>query len=87
MRRPKVPAVDWASTALGQAAYREARARAQELANSLGFDHGLERNDLFKSWHVFMLPQHSNRYGHETRCEVVMCENLEKCQPGHGPRK
>jgi hypothetical protein len=32
-----------------------------------------------------MLPQRKNRYGFELRCEVVECENLDRCQPGHGP--
>ena len=77
---------DWTQTPEGQARYQEARKLAQESANALGFDFGLERNDIFKYYHVFILPRRENRYGHETRCEVVMCENLDKCQPGHGPK-
>lgn len=63
--------------------YNTARAEAQANANETGFDFGLER--LGKSWRVFMLPQKRNRYGYELRCEVVMCETLERCKPGHGP--
>lgn len=67
----------------GAAKYREARAQAQAEANADGFDRGIERNDLFKSFRVFMLPQRQNRYGHELRCEVVSSER-GNCQPGHG---
>ncbi len=66
--------------------YRTARAEAQKKANETGFDYGLERNDLFKEYRVFMLTQKQNRFGHELRCEVVSCENMGKCQKGHGPR-
>lgn len=76
----------WRSTPDGVSKYRAARAEAQAKANADGFDRGLEANDLFKSWNVFMLPGKSNRYGHEVRCEVVSCEDLSKCQAGHGPR-
>ena len=76
--------VDWAQTLEGDQKYREARAEAQRKANESGFDHGLERNDLFEDFHVFMLPRRENRYGHELRCEVVSCEFPAKCQPGHG---
>ena len=24
-------------------------------------------------------------YGHEATCEVVSCEDLDRCQVGHGP--
>ncbi len=36
-----------------------------------GCDIGLEFNKLFKTYTIFMLPYPENRYGHETRCEVV----------------
>lgn len=75
----------WRSTPEGDAKYRAARERAQALANELGFDHGIEANDVFRDWRVFMLPRRENRYGFELRCEVVHPENLAKCQPGHGP--
>jgi hypothetical protein len=65
--------------------YKEARAQAQAKANSLGFDFGLEFNSIFRTYNVFMLPQKRNRTGHELRCEVVSCEDLSKCQKGHGP--
>lgn len=68
-----------------QSDYQTARAEAQAKANATGFDHGLERNDLFKSFRVFMLPRRENRCGHELRCEVVSPERLDACQPGHGP--
>src|ERR1051325_5524209 len=62
-----------------------ARAEAQAKANADGFDRGIEANDVFKSWHVFMLTGKASRYGHEVRCEVVSAEDVSKCQPGHGP--
>ncbi len=85
-KRIKKDPLAWLATSAGQAAYTQARSEAQRLANADGFDRGLERNDLFKSFHTFMLPQKQNRSGHELRCEVVSCENLDRCQPGHGPR-
>lgn len=75
----------WRLTPEGAAKYREARAVAQARANETGFDYGLEGNDLFKEFRVFMLPMRHNRRGHELACEVVMCERLGACQPGHGP--
>ena len=77
---------DWTATADGDRKYRERRAEAQARANETGFDHLLERNDVFRDYMVSMLPRRENRYGHELCGEVVMCENLAKCQPGHGPR-
>lgn len=76
----------WLSTSAGQAAYTRARAEAQAKANETGYDYGLERNDLFKSFHTFMMPRRENRTGHELRAEVVSCEHLDRCKPGHGPR-
>lgn len=75
----------WRSTPTGVVAYAKARAEAQTKANETGYDYGIEPNDLFKSWHVFLLPQKQNRFGHELRCEVVMCEHIDRCKPGHGP--
>jgi hypothetical protein len=85
-RKPKSDPLAWLSTAAGQAAYSKARAEAQARANETGYDIGLERNDLFKTFRTFMLPQRQNRSGHELQCEVVSCENLDRCKPGHGPR-
>lgn len=65
--------------------YQEARRQAQAIANQTGFDVGLERNELFGTWSWRMLPAAQYRAGHELRVEVVSCENLEKCQKGHGP--
>ena len=67
-------------------AYSVARAEAQAKANATGYDHGLEANDLFKTWRSWTLPQRVNRCGHEAQCEVVMCERIDDCKPGHGPR-
>lgn len=78
-------AVDWTSTEQGKAKYLAARDLAQKQADELGYDYGIERNDLFKEFRVFMLPMKSNRCGHELRCEVVHPTLLEKCKPGHGP--
>lgn len=85
-RKQKKDPTAWLSTDAGQAAYRRARASAQAKANETGYDHGLERNDLFKTFSVFMLPKRENRTGHELRAEVVSCEHLDHCKPGHGPR-
>lgn len=30
--------------------------------------------DLFRDWHIFMLPSHEHRCGHDLRCEVVHSE-------------
>jgi hypothetical protein len=75
----------WRATADGDRKYRAERAIAQRKANESGRDFGLEFNDLFREVISFALPQRQNRYGHELRCEVVMCEDLSKCQVGHGP--
>jgi hypothetical protein len=75
---------DAAMEAKKNATYAAARADAQKRANALGFDHGLEWNAVFGTWNIFMLPARQNRSGHELRAEVVMPENIEKTQPGHG---
>jgi len=79
--------IQWAGTPHALAVYTQRRAEAQARANKTGFDHGLEANELFKDYIVFVLPRRENRYGHELRCEVVSCENMTTCQPGHGPRR
>ena len=84
-RKSKKPTIAWSQTPEASKAYETARAEAQRKANETGFDFGLEANELFKEYRSFMLPQRENRYGFETRCEVVMCEILDKCQKGHGP--
>jgi hypothetical protein len=73
-------------TPAGDLAYREAKSQAQSAADLDGFDRGLEVNELFKSINMFMLPRRENRYGHELRCEVVSCSDIQKTQPGHGFR-
>jgi len=65
--------------------YAQARSEAQAAADRTGFDYGIEHNALFKDYRVFMLPQKTNRRGHELRCEVVSCSDLAGCRPGHGP--
>lgn len=84
-RRKRSAPEAWRTSPAGIAAYQQARAAAQAAANSTGYDHGVEWNDLFHSASCFMLPMKHNRYGHETTCEVVSCESIERCQPGHGP--
>ena len=64
--------------------YEKVRAAAQVAANTYGFDYGVETLDDGKTYRHFMLPGRAHRRGHELRCEVVSCENLAKCQPGHG---
>jgi hypothetical protein len=76
----------WRSTPEGLAKYETMRAAAQQLANEHGYDIGIECNDLFKTWRSMALPMRQHRQGFELACEVVMCEDLDRCQPGHGPR-
>lgn len=86
MARTRKDPTLWRTSDSGTATYRETRALAQSQANESGCDYGIEANDLFQTWRSFMLPQRRNRSGHELQCEVVSCENLDRCQPGHGPR-
>ena len=65
--------------------YLDARAKAQADAKRDGFDRGLEWNPIFHSWSHRLLPGRDFRYGWETRCEVVMCERVDRAQRGHGP--
>lgn len=78
--------MSWKHTAEGDRKYREARARAQKMANEDGLDRGLEASDYEKDYVVFVLPQARYRFGHELRCEVVSCEIVEKTAAGHGHR-
>ncbi len=64
--------------------YKEARAKVQAKAKETGYDYGLEWNSIFKEYSSFMLPMKKNRTGHELRCEVVMCDFIDRCKPGHG---
>ena len=75
----------WRHTPEGDAKYRAARAEAQSKANATGHDHGVEANDIFKTFNVMMLPRRESRAGYELRVEVVHPENLSRTQPGHGP--
>jgi hypothetical protein len=84
-RKTKTLDTSWRDTPAGIQKYHEMRAEAQRRANETGFDHGIEANELFRQYHIFMLPNKENRRGFELRCEVVMPENLGKCQSGHGP--
>jgi hypothetical protein len=83
-RARKAKSTPWSQTPAGAAAYTAARAEAQRDANTYGFDYGIEACELSRRWRIFMLPRRENRQGFELRCEVVSCENLSKCQPGHG---
>ncbi len=56
----------------------EARAAAQVWANELGMSVGIEKPVILKGmarpyqgWTIKILPRKANRYGWETRCEVV----------------
>ncbi len=82
-RKARKDPTAWRSTPEGHAKYVAARAEAQTKANEFGYDYGLEANDLFKSFHVFMLPSAQHRAGHELRCEVV--HPMTATQAGHGP--
>lgn len=70
----------WRDTPAGRAAYLATRAEAQARANETGHDYGLEANDLFRRWRVFMLPRKENRAGHELHCEVVLSERPRKSE-------
>lgn len=63
--------------------YASVRLEAQAGANRTGFDYGVEK--LGKDFRSFMLPGREYRFGFERRCEVVSCDRLDRCQPGHGP--
>ncbi len=76
---------DWQDTPEGREKYTKVKTEAQTMANEYGFDFGLEWNNCLKDYRSFMLPQRQNRRGYELRCEVVMCSDLSKCKPGHGP--
>ena len=76
----------WHDSPEGLIKYYERRAEAQARANVTGCDHGLERC-FFNDYMIHMLPRRENRYGFELRCEVVMPENIDKTQPGHGCRR
>ena len=67
------------------AGYAAAREIAQKKANEFGYNYGLHYSEPFNEWSSRMLPMKKNRYGHDVTCEVVWCENLDKCQVGHGP--
>jgi hypothetical protein len=65
--------------------YQSVRAEAQKQANGTGFDYGIVKGECPPHYYMFMLPCRENRQGYELRCEVVSCEDLSKCKPGHGP--
>jgi hypothetical protein len=70
-RKAHKSASEWAYTEAGHAKYLAAHKKAQHMANEMGVDVGIERNDLFKEFRVFLLPRPENRSGHELRAEVV----------------
>lgn len=75
----------WRRSPRGTAAYEVAKAAARKQANETGRDYGIEANDLFHTWNVFLLPTKKHRTGHELRAEVVSCDFIDRCQPGYGP--
>lgn len=83
--RARATAPDWRETAEGRAKYTAARSKAQNESNADGFDRLLTKNDFAKNYFVNLLPRLENRYGRDLDGEVVMCERLENCRPGHGP--
>lgn len=66
--------------------YVNAREEAQRAANASGLDYGVERNEA-GGYFAHCLPRREHRRGFELRCEVVSCEDLERCAPGHGPER
>lgn len=85
MSRAKRDPTAWRASEQGLELYRALRAEAQRKANETGFDYGIEPNDLFHTWRMFLLPKKQYRTGHELRCEVISPENLSTTQAGHGP--
>jgi len=77
--------IAWSETPEANATYVQRRAEAQAKANETGFDYRLAFNELVKDYMISLLPMKKNRYGFELWCEVVSCEDLSKCRPGHGP--
>lgn len=75
----------WRETPEGRENYIATRRAAQAAANADGFDRGVEANDVFHTYCFSLLPSKQHRFGHELRCEVVMCMYLDRVQPGHGP--
>jgi hypothetical protein len=51
----------------------DAHKEAESRATKYGFDYGIEKTRHYgkEVFRVFMLPRPENRYGFETRCEVV----------------
>ena len=79
----KTVAAKWSDSDAGLAAYIEARVEAQTSANADGFDRGVEANELFRHFRIFMLPRRENRWLFELRYEVVSTER-QNAQSGHG---
>jgi hypothetical protein len=63
--------------------YEAVRAEAQSACDADGFDRGMTR-ETYGHWFM-RLPAKQFRGGGELLCELVMCSDLAKCQPGHGP--
>lgn len=66
------------------AKYFETLKAAQADADRTGADYGLEYN-RYSGYRYFRLPAKTYRAGHELRCQVVTCSDLDRCLPGHGP--
>jgi hypothetical protein len=81
-RKRKDPTA-WRHTPEAHQRYLAARAEAQQKANELGMDVGLEANDLFKTFSTSLLPSKPHRAGYELRVEVVSPERLDRIQPGY----
>lgn len=85
MKRVKKDPTAWRNTPEAHQRYLACRAEAQKKADEMGYDYGLEANDIFKTFSHFMLPCAKNRCGHELRCEVVHPMNPDATKAGHGP--
>ncbi len=51
--------------------WQEARAYAEQQANSMRVSFGIEKPTAYQKWTVKMLPRKENRCGWELRCEAV----------------
>lgn len=69
----------------GTGTYEAKRAEAQAAANADGHDRGVEPAPGAGAWRCFLLSQRQFRAPHERACEVVHCQDHERCPPGHGP--
>lgn len=57
--------------------YKAAKDFAIGKVREMRIAYGIEKNKLFNTWSVFMLPKKENRYGFELRCEALEPEDYK----------